>query len=235
MRRRSHERSSLEARSTAAADPRTQSLVDAYLRANSATPGDREYALAAAPGEIQVRHGPTRRWSGPRPVAWYACSHVHGVGRSRSPSAVGRHVVMRELTLTIALLFAVSCASARAPGLLTVRVIDERCGFPLPGATVTVTRGSETRSKTIDAHGDAMFSVLPGVWQVEPSLAGSFNAQVESTRVEAATETRLEVWLNLVNPDSMAVEPHGHCRPRTRVRPNSVAEDASRAIVLVNW
>ena len=127
---------------------------------------------------------------------------------------------MRELTLTVLLVFAVSCASSREPGLLLVRVVDERCGFPLPGAAVTVTRGSETRSKTTDSHGNATFSVDPGLWQIKPALRGSFDAQVESARVEAATETQVEVWLSFVKPGSMVVEPHGPCRPQTSMTPN---------------
>ena len=143
---------------------------------------------------------------------------------------------MRELTLTAALLFSLSCVSARAPGLLVVRVVDERCGFPLPGATVTATNGSETRSETTNANGDVKFYVVPGVWQVEPSLPGSFDAKVESAIVEASKEARLEVWLNLVPPGSIVLEPHGPCQPRARVTPNSVAApDASRANVLVTW
>jgi hypothetical protein len=127
---------------------------------------------------------------------------------------------MRELILTVLLVVAVSCTSARSPGLLLVRVVDERCGLPLPDTTVTVTSGSKTLSKKTDVHGSAEFSVEPGRWQIEPALPGSFGAQVESVNVTAATETRVDVWLNLVRPGSIVMEFHGPCRPRTATTPN---------------
>ena len=80
--------------------------------------------------------------------------------------------VLKAFALLLVLALAVPAAAQSLTGVITGTVKDEQ-GGALPGASVTLTGKTGTKTATTDSEGNYRFAALdPGTYSVEISMSG---------------------------------------------------------------
>ena len=112
--------------------------------------------------------------------------------------------------LFVVALLVAGCRSAALPSRLIVTVVDERCGWTLPGVRVVATAlHREDKEQTTGSDGTATFALGTGEWRLTATLQG---APVAEARIHITDRAeRLTVPLRLVGKDTLVVMPHGPC------------------------